>query len=88
MEVSINERIQKICGHPQYGRSHQDEKALEAADDWQEMRETELIAKMIANVLWDYKVSSESAKSPDEARKYDNRRAELYAKWKELGFVK
>lgn len=63
-------------------------KALKAADDWQEMRETELIAKMIANVLWDYKVSSESAKSPDEARKYDNRRAELYAKWKELGFVK
>ena len=62
--------------------------SLEAADDWQEMPQKELVDKMIANVLWDYKVSSEHAKNPAEARKYDSRRAELYAKWKELGFVK
>ena len=62
--------------------------ALEAADDWQEMPETELVAKMISYIFQDYTIRSESAKNIIEAHKYEKRLSELLNEWKELGFIK
>lgn len=62
--------------------------ALEAADDWQEMPETELVAKMISHIFQDYTVRAENAKNIIEAHKYEKRLSELLNEWKEFGFIK
>ncbi len=62
--------------------------ALEATNDWQEMPETELVAKMISHIFQDYTVRAENAKNIIEAHKYETRLSELLKKWKELGFIK
>lgn len=62
--------------------------ALEAADNWQEMPETELVAKMISHIFQDYTIRSENTKNIIEAHKYEKRLSELLNEWKELGFIK
>ena len=62
--------------------------ALEATNDWQEMPETELAAKMISHIFQDYTAHAENAKNIIEAHKYEKRLSELLNEWKKLGFIK
>lgn len=61
---------------------------LEATNDWQEMPETKLVAKMISHIFQEYTVRSENAKNIIEAHKYEKRLSELLNEWKKLGFIK